>query len=103
MCAVVNINNITCPAKRPQQAGTASILNTADPTTVPTPISPFVMNVPTQLMNNSGLDVAAYGLQQLLNITQTMMRLSYINILTAIKVAPTTSSFIFKAERYTLN
>lgn len=63
MFIVPRINNITCPAKSPQHAGTASILNTADPTTVPTPMSPFVINVPTQLMNNSGLDVAAYELR----------------------------------------
>ena len=43
----------------PQQAGTASTLNTALPTTAPTPMSPSVMNVPTTLMKNSGLDTAA--------------------------------------------
>lgn len=43
----------------PQQAGTANTLNTAAPTIVPTPRSLFVMNVPMELMNNSGLDVAA--------------------------------------------
>lgn len=50
---------LTWPAKSPQQAGTANTLNTAEPTTVPTPMSLFVMNVPTEFMNNSGLDVAA--------------------------------------------
>uniref|UniRef100_A0A182IUW8 Uncharacterized protein n=1 Tax=Anopheles atroparvus TaxID=41427 RepID=A0A182IUW8_ANOAO len=55
---------------RPQTAGTASMLNTAEPTTAPTPRSPFVTNVPTQLMNSSGLDEAA-----------------------AMNVAPATSSF----------
>lgn len=49
----------TWPAKSPQHAGTASTLNTAEPTTVPTPISLLVINVPTELMNNSGLDAAA--------------------------------------------
>lgn len=49
----------TWPAKSPQHAGTASTLNTAEPTTVPTPISLFVINVPTEFMNSSGLDVAA--------------------------------------------
>lgn len=43
---------------KPQQAGTAKILNTADPTMVPTPRSPCVTNVPTQLINNSGLELA---------------------------------------------
>lgn len=47
------------------------MLNTADPTIVPTPRSPSVMNVPTIFMNNSGLEVAA-----------------------AINVAPATSSVI---------
>ncbi|KAJ6636773.1 hypothetical protein Bhyg_15368 [Pseudolycoriella hygida] len=81
------IASITCPANSPQQAGTANMLKTADPTTVPTPRSPFVINVPTQLMNNSGLDVAAYKAP-----------LNRFLALTAIKVAPTTSSFIFKAK-----
>ena len=49
----------TCAAKRPQQAGTARILNTAEPTIVPTPKSPSVTKVPIMLMNNSGLDDAA--------------------------------------------
>lgn len=49
---------ITWPAISPQQAGTAKILNTAEPTMVPTPISPSVMNVATQLMNNSELELA---------------------------------------------
>lgn len=53
------ILNITCPANKPQHAGTASTLNTADPTTVPTPISLLVINVPTEFINNSGLEVAA--------------------------------------------
>lgn len=47
------------PAPMPQQAATASILNTAEPTIVPTPMSPSVMNVPITLTNNSGADVAA--------------------------------------------
>lgn len=50
----------TWPAKRPQQAGTARILNTAEPTIAPTPKSLFVMNVPTELMNNSGLEAAYF-------------------------------------------
>lgn len=49
----------TFPVNKPQQAGTAKTLNTAEPTTVPTPMSLFVMNVPTELMNSSGLEVAA--------------------------------------------
>lgn len=51
-------SSIVVRAKRPQQAGIAKMLNTAEPTTVPSPISPSVMNVPTQLMNSSGDDVA---------------------------------------------
>lgn len=47
------------PAPMPQQAATASILNTAEPTMVPTPMSPSVMNVPITLTNSSGADVAA--------------------------------------------
>lgn len=49
----------TLPAKRPQQAGTARTLKTAEPTIAPTPRSLFVINVPTELINNSGLDAAA--------------------------------------------
>lgn len=64
----------TWPANKPQHAGTARTLNTAEPTTVPTPMSLCVINVPTELMNNSGLDVAA-----------------------AMNVAPTTSSFMLNA------
>ena len=45
--------------KRPQAAGTARTLKTAEPTTVPTPKFPLVTNVPTKLINNSGLLVAA--------------------------------------------
>lgn len=62
-------------AKSPQQAGTANTLNTAEPTMVPTPRSPSVTKVPTQFINNSGLELAV-----------------------AMKVAPATSSFIFKSE-----
>lgn len=51
--------NLTCVANNPQQAGTARILKTAEPTIVPIPRSPSVINVPTTFMNNSGLDVAA--------------------------------------------
>lgn len=47
------------PAPMPQQAATASMLNTAEPTMVPTPMSPSVMNVPITLTNSSGADVAA--------------------------------------------
>jgi len=43
----------------PQQAATAKMLNTADPTIVPTPISPSVMKVPITLTNSSGAEVAA--------------------------------------------
>lgn len=59
----------------PQQAGTARMLNTAEPTIVPTPMSPSVMNVPMAFTNNSGADVAA-----------------------AINVAPATSFDIESAE-----
>lgn len=66
---------LTIPAPIPQQAGTARILNTAEPTIVPTPMSPSVMNVPIAFTNSSGADVAA-----------------------AIKVAPATSLDIESAE-----
>uniref|UniRef100_A0A1B0B898 Uncharacterized protein n=1 Tax=Glossina palpalis gambiensis TaxID=67801 RepID=A0A1B0B898_9MUSC len=58
-----------------KQAATANILNTAEPTIVPTPISPSVMKVPITFTNNSGAEVAA-----------------------AINVAPATSLDIFKAK-----
>jgi len=61
----------------PQQAGTARMLNTAEPTIVPTPMSPSVMNVPMAFTNNSGADVAA-----------------------AINVAPATSLDIESAETW---
>lgn len=67
---------ITWPAIKPQHAGTASILKTAEPTIVPTPMSPSVMNVATQLMNSSELDEA-----------------------TAMNVAPAMSFFICISER----
>lgn len=60
----------------PQQAATARILKTADPTMVPTPISPSVIKVPITLTKSSGADVAA-----------------------AINVAPPISFDIFKATR----
>lgn len=50
---------LTIPAPIPQHAGTAKMLNTADPTIVPTPISPSVIKVPMALTNNSGAEVAA--------------------------------------------
>lgn len=43
----------------PQQAATARILKTADPTIVPTPMSPSVMKVPITLTKSSGAEVAA--------------------------------------------
>jgi hypothetical protein len=43
----------------PQQAGTARMLKTAEPTIVPTPMSPSVMKVPIALTKSSGADVAA--------------------------------------------
>ena len=64
------------PAPIPQQAGTARMLKTAEPTIVPTPISPSVMKVPIAFTNNSGADVAA-----------------------AINVAPATSFDIDSAEK----
>jgi len=51
--------NFTSLANIAQHAGTASMLNTAEPTMVPTPKSPSVMKVPMTLMNNSGLELAA--------------------------------------------
>lgn len=63
------------PAPIPQHAATANILKTAEPTIVPTPISPSVMKVPMTLTKSSGADVAA-----------------------AIKVAPATSADIFNAK-----
>lgn len=70
------MKRLTFCAKSPQQAGTASTLKTALPTTVPTPMSPSVMNVPTTLIKRSGLDTTA-----------------------AMKVAPTTSSDILKSVK----
>jgi hypothetical protein len=67
---------ITIPAPMPQHAATARILKTAEPTMVPTPMSPSVMKVPMTFTNNSGAEVAA-----------------------AIKVAPATSFVIFKAVK----
>lgn len=43
---------LTCPAKSPQTPMMHRILNTAEPTMVPTPTSPFVMKTPeTDLMS----------------------------------------------------
>ena len=53
------LNQFTMPAPMPQQAATAKILNTAEPTMVPTPISPSVMKVPITFTKSSGADVAA--------------------------------------------
>lgn len=50
---------VTLPATKAQQAGTASTLNTAEPTIAPTPKSPSVTKVPMQLINSSGLELAA--------------------------------------------
>lgn len=50
--------DFTILANSPQQAGTANMLNTADPTIVPTPKSPCVIKVPTEFINNSGLELA---------------------------------------------
>lgn len=49
---------LTISAAMPQHAATANILNTAEPTIVPIPISPSVINVPMTFTNNSGLLVA---------------------------------------------
>ncbi len=49
---------LTVLAASPQHAHTPKMLNTAEPTIVPTPISPFVMNVPITLVNSSGDEVA---------------------------------------------
>lgn len=67
---------LTIPAPMPQQAATAKILKTAEPTIVPMPMSPSVMNVPITFTKSSGADVAA-----------------------AINVAPATSFDIFNAIR----
>lgn len=68
---------LTMPAPIPQQAATARMLKTAEPTMVPTPISPSVMNVPITLTKSSGAEVAA-----------------------AMKVAPATSADMFSAAKY---
>lgn len=83
---VINVNkspstltpdaSLTIPAARPQQAATARMLKTADPTIVPTPMSPSVINVPITFTKSSGAEVAA-----------------------AINVAPATSLDIFSAGR----
>ena len=44
--------------KIPQHAVMTKMLNIAEPTIVPMPIPPSEMNVPTQLMHSSGMDVA---------------------------------------------
>lgn len=71
----LELQSLTMPAPMPQQAATASMLNTAEPTMVPTPMSPSVINVPITLTKSSGADVAA-----------------------AINVAPATSLDILSAE-----
>lgn len=40
------LNTTTCPEKMPQMPMMTRMLNTADPTMVPTPTSPFVINTP---------------------------------------------------------
>lgn len=70
---------VTLPATKAQHAGTARTLNTAEPTIAPTPKSPSVTNVPTQLMNSSGLELAA-----------------------AMKVAPATSDAMSKPNKMLL-
>lgn len=54
-----NVCTRTLFANNAQHAGTANILNTAEPTIAPTPKSPSVTKVPMALMNNSGLELAA--------------------------------------------
>ena len=49
---------LTSCAARPMHDTTPSVLNKAEPTTVPTPKSDCVMNVPMMLINNSGVEVA---------------------------------------------
>lgn len=46
------------PVAIPHTAAIPNILNTDEPTIVPTPMSPSVINVPTQATNSSGADVA---------------------------------------------
>ena len=48
---------LTNPVNKPQYAGAAKILNAAELTLVPTPMSPCVIKVPTILMNSSGDEV----------------------------------------------
>ncbi|KAL0118758.1 hypothetical protein PUN28_009432 [Cardiocondyla obscurior] len=67
----------TSLANSAQQAGTANILNTAEPTMVPTPKSPSVTKVPITLIKSSGLELAA-----------------------AITVAPATSSVTFSSVKH---
>ncbi len=55
------------------------MLKTADPTTVPTPMSPFVINVPTQFINNSGLDVAAYIQQSFEDKIRIRVTVDFLN------------------------
>lgn len=63
-CKEINVycqsvhKKLTVLAASPQHAHTPKMLNTAEPTIVPTPISPFVMNVPITLVNSSGDEVA---------------------------------------------
>ena len=48
---------LTTPESIPQKAGAARMLKTSEPTTVPTPMSPWVTKVPMMLKNNSGMGV----------------------------------------------
>jgi hypothetical protein len=52
------LNDFTLGAARPIHAATPSVLNTAEPTTVPTPRSDSVMKVAMMLTKSSGDDVA---------------------------------------------
>ena len=47
------------PANKPQMATIKSILNTADPTIVPRPMSLFVIKTPITEVNNSGAELPA--------------------------------------------
>lgn len=87
----------------PQHAATANILNTAEPTIVPIPISPSVINVPMTFTKSSGLLVAPAK-----NYKRTFMLMAASGFgglwytleryYLPINVAPMTSSLILKPD-----
>lgn len=80
---------LTIPAPIPQQAATARMLNTAEPTMVPTPMSPSVMNVPITFTNNSGADVAAA-----MNVAPATSLLMLSAVITKSNLSPTAHVFV---------